>query len=760
MKKVWINVKNDILNISVGFRYVFKENREKVCIKLAAASTFRVFLNGEFLFAGPSRTAKKYSLIHNQEIQARAGDVLAVDVCNYRINAFFPAKEEGFFACELTANGERFADTDDFKGYLLSDRLEKTQRLNFQRSFTEAYDMQVCRKKHYLGEDVFAEIPFKEVDGNTLISAAYPPCSWQRVSAEKRIEYGDISYSDEENPLKARIYDVVDEKLSLGYPKAERDIHISDEILRMRFWAKDGGENTLCQNEYFLYEFSRNFTGLVSLNVEVEEDCEIYCLFDEVLWDEVYQHPQFTCLEKTTGKPLIFNRMHICNAVVYRLKKGGYELTFSEPYSIQFLKIACTKGKLRIMQTPQVILMQNEKPYAVDFSVADEKMQAVFDAGRHSLAQNTFDVPTDCPGRERAGYPCDSYFTTQAEWSLCGNNTSEENLFRVFLLEENCEFLPPSMFPMCAPADHNDHTYIPNWAMWFIVEVAEYGKRTDNLEWQNAFKDRFYRVMNFFRRYENEDGLLEDLENWVFVEWSKCNDFIDGVNYPTNMLYAKMLLCMAEMYGDETLKAKGLAVREKILGQSYDGYRFRDHAVRKDGKLCVCADGTETCQYYAFALDMISAEEYPALAKFMFDEITPYGKEVDLNGAPLYKANSFIGNYLRFLQLAKMGRYTQLLEEITEYSYPMAIRTATLWEHNKTDGSCNHGFTSIVNKWMLEACGYFGYNEKKNCVYIGKPSIAKDFCIKVPCGKGEVVLTQKDGEYSVCVSGGVERCSV
>ncbi|MFR4025840.1 MAG: hypothetical protein ACLTZY_09220 [Alistipes indistinctus] len=30
--------------------------------------------------------------------------------------------------------------------------------------------------------------------------------------------------------------------------------------------------------------------------------------------------------------------------------------------------------------------------------------------------------------------------------------------------------------------------------------------------------------------YENEDELLENLGKWVFVEWSKANDFVQDVN--------------------------------------------------------------------------------------------------------------------------------------------------------------------------------------------------------------------------------------
>ena len=29
------------------------------------------------------------------------------------------------------------------------------------------------------------------------------------------------------------------------------------------------------------------------------------------------------------------------------------------------------------------------------------------------------------------------------------------------------------MLPMCYPSDHNDGVFIPNWAMWFVVQLKD-----------------------------------------------------------------------------------------------------------------------------------------------------------------------------------------------------------------------------------------------------------------------------------------------
>ena len=67
----------------------------------------------------------------------------------------------------------------------------------------------------------------------------------------------------------------------------------------------------------------------------------------------------------------------------------------------------------------------------------------------------------------------------------------------------------------------------------------------------------------------------------MFVEWSEANDFVQDVNYPSNMLYAGALAAAGRMYGLPELTAKAEKIRETIRRQSFDGEFFVDNAVRR-----------------------------------------------------------------------------------------------------------------------------------------------------------------------------------
>lgn len=702
MKCIWLKKPTQRLNLTLGFRYTFKMAYERLALKIAAVSTFRVFLNGKFVLAGPVRSGRGRSIISKLQVSVKQGDVLCVEVCNYRINAFYPLKEDGFFACEGETNdGAVVLGSDDFTAFLLSDRIEKTQRYNFQRSFTEAYRMDNCRTSYRLGKNTFFTVETVEVKGNLLIETDAPVCLWTELFAEGEIERGDVYYDLDKNPMKEWIFDKIDDTAE-GYPLKDTEIKISEEVLKMGFNAtkKTGA---LCDNEYVLYKFPRNITGLIGLDIVVEEDSEIYLLFDEIIWTEALERDDCAPVKKWTALPLVFCRTNSCNAIYYHLKKGAYRLLASEPYTLQYLKIVCKTGRVNIKALPRVVLWQNDGVYKCNYFIKDERLQKIFKAAQHTLAQNTPDVPTDCPGRERAGWLCDSFFTSRAEFAVCGNNKCEENFFNALLSEENYEFLPKGVFPMCYPADHNDGLFIPNWTMWLVLEVYDHFKRTGNKRFLEAFKERFYRLKRYFDGFINEEGLLENVDGWTFVEWSKCNSFIDGVNFPTNMLYAKMLSTMGEVYGDEILLKESENIVKKIRELSYDGVIFRDHMIRVNGQLQVCEDATETCQYYAFFLGVATKEKDVDLFRFMFEKIEPFGKEEIIGGKPLYKANTFIGVVLRFSYLFEQGYTQKILKELTDFFYPMAIRTDTLWELKGTKSSLNHGFTSIVAAWILQA---------------------------------------------------------
>lgn len=270
-----------------------------------------------------------------------------------------------------------------------------------------------------------------------------------------------------------------------------------------------------------------------------------------------------------------------------------------------------------------------------------------------------------------------------------------KNFRENYLLTDGFEFLPEGMVSMCYPADHNNGMFIPNWAMFFVVELEEYLQRSNDREMVDALKPRVMGIINYFSKFLNEDGLLESLESWVFVEWSNANDFLQDVSYPTNMLYTSVLQSAADLYDMPELAVQAKKMRQTIKKQSFNGTFFVDHAVRENGKLVVQNDITEVCQYYAFFFGGYEFNEFPELWKTLVNDFGPKRK-VNNPYPKVHFANALLGMPMRFNLLAKDNKEQQILEECVDYYTPMYEKTGTLWEHDGTHASCNHGFASQI----------------------------------------------------------------
>lgn len=693
MNAIWAKEIRAVKNHTVAFTYKMKAT-ENDTVKLAAASVFRFFVNGKMMGYGPARAAHGYSRLDEYSLAEFAGQdvVLCVEVFAHNINTYYVVDELPFFACEIVRGGGVIAEAKDFDTYLVNDRLTKVQRFSFQRAFVESYKMDVCRQKFYAGDfSVFPKVETEAVEMNKLLPRIVSYPTFDEVDYKAVVERGNVVVDPDKATWKDRaIYNISDSYK--GYKYDEMDECLCEEASRFIFTATEGKcVKNFVGGQYASFDFGRTVTGFNRLVLDVKKDTLLYLTFDEVI--------------TPTDTHMNINpfRNECTNVIKYVLAPGKYDLLGFEPNSARFTNIVVVEGELELEKFCMVAY-ENPDVMAYDKSTGDADFDLIVDAAKNTLAQNAVDVLTDCPSRERAGWLCDSFFSSRAEYFFTGKNLVEKSFIEAYLLSPQSEYLGEGMLPMCYPADHPDGVHIPNWPMWFVLELYNYVKRTGDTEILELSKPRIYGLIGFFKRFFNEDGLLENLENWVFVEWSKCNDddYIKGVNYPSNMLYAATLIKAGEMYGDDALIAQGEAMKKTIREQSFNGTYFEENAVRVDGKLQLLGHLTETCQYYAIYFDVATKEEYPELYRRMMDEFGPLRDTKNVH-PEVYPSNAIVGNSLRFEIMYEDEMYDQVLKEAHEYFLPMAKLTGTLWEHNNVSHSLNHAFASLAAMFVVKS---------------------------------------------------------
>jgi len=689
---IWPAGREGEKNLLVGFATVIPYEAGDVVMRIAASTLYRVYVNGRFCAFGPARGPHGYFRIDHLDptsLFTAGQNRIVIEVAGANINSYWTLNQKAFLQAEIQNETVTIAATGStqFECVILTQRLQKVQRYSFQRTFSEAYrlDAENARWREGLWHGLRRENCHILAQSRLLDRRALYPLYEKRQPMTHAATGAMNLASTSTQVVRPRFITDIGSKL-LGYREAEFEVapylelqHYKNtvstptaDVYDPREWA------SLRDGQFHLYDFGGDLTGFIGVSVKVMRRTKLYITFDETLVDGDVDFTRLTC----------------ANVIYYELAPGAYELETFEPYTMRFVKFIALVGDCTI-RSVFLRTFETSDGQEARFSSSDNGLNQIFEAARRTYRQNAVDLFTDCPSRERAGWLCDSYFTARAAQSLTGNSRVETAFLENYVLPESFEFLPKGMLPMCYPADHYDGQYIVNWPMWLVLQLEEYLKRTNDRTMVDRFLPKVDEFLHYLEQHANGDGLLENLESYLFVEWSDANLYLKGVNYPTNMLYAAMLACVSRLYGREDCMKRAEDIRQKIRAQSYDGEFFVDNAVRIDGMLTRTGNRSEACQYYAFYFGAASFDTYPKLWSTLQKEFGSMcdARKVYPNVAP---SNALMGNVLRLELLSRTGAVAQLLKEAKEQLLYMADQTGTLWEHTSPRASLDHAFASHI----------------------------------------------------------------
>ena len=752
---VWLQGKGEDKNLFVGFRTVFDtpDNQEARSLRITGSSCYRIWMNGHFVGHGPARAAHGFYRVDEWPLDHCTRDganLLAVEVAGYNVNSYYLLDQPPFLQAEVVWGDLVLAWTggaeSSFEALLLEERVQKVQRYSYQRPFVEVYrlsprdtlwrtDAEACISAH----------PCETLPDRKLLARGVPYPQFAQIRLLAVGSHGTFTTGEPLHVWRDRSLTGVGPLLG-GFPEDELEVTLSYELQRFQFKTITSPPCTLSvstdvhldRDSWQILDFGVNLTGFIGVEVVCKEPVTLYLVFDEILLNGDVE----------------FNRLDCVNAVCWHLDPGTVALESFEPYTLRYLKVIAHGGSVEL---GNIYLRELANPhgYEANFSCSDPALNRIFEAGRETFRQNALDILMDCPSRERAGWLCDSFFTARVEGDLTGANCIERSFLENFLLPEAFPHLPAGMLPMCYPADHNGGSFIPNWALWFVLELAEYKARSGDRELTDDLKPRVLELFDYFEQYRNADGLLEGLDGWIFVEWSEANKFVQDVNYPTNMLYCAALEVAGDMYNRGDFCEQAARLKKVILDQAFDGEFFVDNSVREDGRLTPTRNRTEVCQYYAFYFGIASAAKQPELWRRLITEFGPLGKQRDLY-PDLHPANTFPGYYLRLEILSRAGLRTQIVDEMKQLFLPMAELTGTLWEHKDPRASCSHGFASHVVHILYRDVLGCSIDADNKVLRLDQSGLPVDWCNGVLPVRGDHVtvnLHTHDGDTKVAVSG-------
>ncbi len=688
---VWGKYLNNIdkLNRHLIFQETV-DSLNNVTIDIAASDFYRLTVNGNFVGFGPARTANGYARVDSYDLSGikssdNENNEIVIEVAGYHCKSLSTVLRESFLCAEITENGivKKYTGRD-FDCFENTRRERKVERYSVQRHFSEIYDDSLSTKRTVQAVPVAHDITFipRRVPlASCIVSDTYKYMSRGAFleTDDERIHSGEFGTGRKQNA-----YSFPPEK------EPEYGIFPAEEIKNKPYRYIGGVEKrkisgegelpiTLSAGEWLMVDFDMIITGFLRFFADVNEECDIIIAFSELCEKETF----------------VFRKINMQSVIEYKLSAGEASEESFEPYTFRHVAVFVKKGEVTV-KSIGYRTFERDMSSAIPRIFQKPEHNEIYRSALRTFAHNAVDIFTDCPSRERAGWLCDSFFTGRAEYFFFGNTAVEDAFLENYVLYRGDGTFPEGVLPMCYPSDaHQNNKFIPQWDMWYVLEVCEYlNERRPDMD-KEIFKPSVMGVLNFLARYENSDGLLEDLPSWNFVEWSSANSWTQNVNYPTNFLYSAVLSSVAKTFSLPELLAKAENIRQKTKELSFNGEVFVDHAIRSaDGTLENQKHISEACQYYAILYGGVDldAPEYKKLKDYVIDDFQSFVPD----GNQFCPKNAFIGLYLRMNVLMNMKDSKLLAKNLETFCIDMSRTTNTLWEYRNGNGSLDHGFASYI----------------------------------------------------------------
>ena len=743
-KAVWLDNPETEWNQFAGFytKIDVLENTE-VYIALAARSYYKLYINGEFVAAGPARTAEHYCRVDELSYVLSGECHIAVEVAAYS-NANHYCNdctlEPGLLIMEITdADGNVLSATgkDDVLCRELTYRKSMTETMSHCRGIVEYYELTPESFSWRMG-DVSDKTRLLE-EQVTFLKRRAPYADYKEIIFDTFLHASDIKHVDHpinnQNYILARIVNpawyaaLPTENLFLNELLCEEEVTFSGTL----DFAKSNGKIICIQPgtspAALTWELPAAEVGFIDVHISVESECT---------------------LDMINGCELNSDGEVDANtyAARFKLAPGRYHFTSFEPKLAKYVKLILRTDGMVKLKRP--ILLDDSYPDEAMpyFSCDDGELNRIYDAARRTLRLNTLDIFMDCPERERGGWLCDSYFSARGAASMFGDSSVEKDFIENFMLTDaksrfNCFF--PEVYP--AVRGNGYDVGIRNWSFWLILELCDYCERTGDTEFIEQCRARVEAFIDGLLSLRGESGLLENIGT-LFVDASQSNlpVALEPISVPVNCLAVFMLEQVAVLYDRADWASEAEKMRTIIDGLDTGGIFAKDgdaavFTVKTDDKDAVLSrSGIRTESGIALELWSGFHSKDAALQKRFREEMgaSPQ-KKSDPN---IGKSNLFIGVMIRFDVLARMGRTDLLIREWKDlYLNQLRWGLGTLSENLQETGGC-HGFNGYIGALMTsEILGLGIPSELSHTVRISPHPGNLNFASgRVLCSDGEIHL--------------------
>lgn len=284
-------------------------------------------------------------------------------------------------------------------------------------------------------------------------------------------------------------------------------------------------------------DFERLEVGYLQLEVSGSAGTVIDVVYAEELWE---------------GKALL-NANNNRSADRFVLKDG-----FNR-FEIAFGYKACRFVQLRVRAVSADVLLHRiglrTRYYPVEqpsqFSCSDERLNRIWEVAAHTLRCCMQDGFLDSPSREQQQWMGDGRLQARFNAYYSGDSRMHRKLLRQFAQSQDWIGMTASRYP----DDHHNYPPIPSFCLQWVCALGDYARLTGDTGLEADLWPNVVQALRWFTAYLNDDGLLEQVPYWSFIDWGELPNgpapdvSRGGIVTALNLQYAESLRTAAEIAG-------------------------------------------------------------------------------------------------------------------------------------------------------------------------------------------------------------------
>lgn len=229
------------------------------------------------------------------------------------------------------------------------------------------------------------------------------------------------------------------------------------------------------------------------------------------------------------------------------------------------------------------------------FECSDDVLNRIWTTGRRTLQLCMHDGYEDTPWREQGQWLGDAQVEILSNYLAFGDLKLGAKCLRQLAEGQTKSGCVPPEWPADAtmwPEPQEPPFAIPTFMCQWVTMILDHDRYAGDRALTKALYPHILRLMDYFKTYENGDGLLENMPGFLFLDWIPEPGMMDmqggahGVLTGMNCHYRRALLdgaAIAALLGDDAHKAEWLAQAERIRNEINTRFWDQDHGVYLHG---------------------------------------------------------------------------------------------------------------------------------------------------------------------------------